>query len=188
MNDFHMWNNKIDEIVFVGSLTDANDRINNTYFQNLKNVKPYIINQSADAGKHFIQREQLIKYKYLLHLNGNYSAYSSRLKYLLLSGSLVFYITNFKKSDMLWMEYWMYYPGIIENIILASDVNQCEKAIEYFDKNRIEAFNLSRISYNTIHTLLSKENILLYWKILLDSYHSIIKNNINEQILFYKFI
>ena len=188
MNDFDIWNNKVDEIVFVGSLTDTNDRINNTNFKNLKEVIPTIIDQSAGSGENFIQREELIKYKYLLHLNGNGGAYSSRLKYLLLSGSLVFYITNFKNNDMLWMEYWMYCPDITENIILVRDVNDCEDAIEYFDKNRMVAYNISRNSYMATHTLLTKENILLYWKILLETYHSIVENNINQQFFFHKFI
>lgn len=186
------WNEKKNNVVFVGSLTDNNYRIHNTNFSNnFSNnfiVKPIVKNLSADSGNNFISREELIKYKYLLHLNGNGGAYASRLKYLLLTNSLVFYITKYKDTNLLHREFWMCGDDFDNLIIFCDDIDNCEKKIKYYYNNSETAYNLCKNINNFCKKRLSKDSILLYWKILLNNYTSKItdKTYLNKLIFNYK--
>jgi hypothetical protein len=187
METFESWNKKEDTIIFIGTLNDDNDRIENTQFGEIKNVNQIIKNNPGPMSfENYVPREALIQYKYLLHLNGHIGAYSSRLKYLLMAGSLCFYITNYKRSDYGWMEYWMFYEEILNSIVIAKNTSDCKNIIEQYDVNRMAAYERAKKGFDIIHQLITKQNVLLYWKLLLEKYSS--KFVANEQIYFVPYV
>ena len=182
------WNEKKNNLVFVGSLTDNNYRIHNTNFSSNCIVTPIVKNLSADSGNNFISREELIKYKYLLHLNGNGGAYSSRLKYLLLTNSLVFYITDYKNTILLHREFWMCGDDFDDLIIFCDNIRDCENKINYYHTHGDITYELCKNINIFCKKRLSKNSILLYWKILLNNYTSrfIDRSSFNKIIFKYK--
>ena len=164
------WNRKENNIVFVGSLTENNYRKNNTNFSKKCIVSPIIKNLSADSGDKFVNREDLVRYKYLLHLNGNSGAYSSRLKYLLLTDSLVFYITKYYSQNLLHREFWMYGDDFNDLVIFCDDMEDCEKKISYYHENKEISYSLCKNARDFCSRRLNKNSVLLYWKVLLNSY------------------
>jgi len=103
-----------------------------------------------------------------------------------MTGSLCFYIINHKGNQKLWLEYWMLYEELLQNVIIIESVEDCKTALEYFDKNRGDAFNRSKRGFELVHEILEQKNVLLYWKILLEKYSS--KFLANEQIYFVPFV
>jgi hypothetical protein len=187
MANANAWDQKEDALTFIGALTEQNYRIQNTQFGELRGVKNNIINNLNPSLQTYIKREELSKYKYLLHLNGHNGAYSSRLKYLLMVGSLSFYITGYKDFNAKWYEYWMFCPEIINNVVVTTTPEQCKQAIEYYNDNKEAAYEKANRAYIATHELLKKENVLLYWKLLLETYHSRLDKPPKEQLYFVKF-
>lgn len=187
MTNLEEWNKKEDELTFIGALTEENYRIQNTQFGELRGVKNNVINNLNPSLQTYIKREELAKYKYLLHLNGHKGAYSSRLKYLLMVGSLSFYITGYKDFDAKWYEYWMLCPEIINNVVITKTPEKCKQAIEYYNENREEAYEKANRAYIATHELLKKDNVLLYWKLLLETYNSRLDKSPDKQLYFIKF-
>jgi hypothetical protein len=181
------WSKKEDTLIFVGALTEENHRIKNTAFGEINGVTNIIVNSLNVSKDTYISREELAKYKYLLHLNGHVGAYSSRLKYLLMTGSLCFYITDYENSFIQWLEYWMFCPEITKNMVITKTVKECEKAVAYYNNNKQEAYEKANRAYVATHQLLEKENVLLYWKVLLETYHSRTDVKVDRQIFFSKF-
>lgn len=187
-------NKKMPTLAFVGSIHPYNYRDVNTKFSGDINVD--IRNLDAASGAKFISRADLSNYRYLLHLNGNNGAYASRLKYLMLAGSLVIYNTNFKERDNYQIEYWMNHP-----IFLAEDKEQHNKCIiqckttmecENYIKNDLAnssdaSYRTSLNGFNYVKEILKPENVLLYWKILLEQYSANIKNPIQYLIYHHKY-
>jgi len=199
------WDKKEDKITFIGSL--YNDRKINTQFPSTKNVDINIINKSQ-WDINYTPMEELTKYKYLLNLNGCGGGWSIRLKYLMLSGSLVFYILNYhdleKSSNIKKLrnmdkyllqkspiyniyclynvEYWMLCENFHEKIVLVTNVNECAKKLEYYSDHKEEAFLKANAGQKYVSEILSKKNVMLYWKILLETYCSRIKEPMNDLI------
>ena len=186
-DDLIKWNMKQTEIIFVGSIDNANYRTCNTNFVSNFPIKHTIKNFSASSEK-FIERKELCNYKYLLHLNGNGGAYSSRIKYLLLSNSLVLYITNYHNNSLLHKEYWMYYDEIFKNIIICEDIDECQNKLLELNENDELSFEISNKGFHNTKDLLKKENVLLYWKLLIEEYTKrLINNDINHPIFQYTY-
>jgi hypothetical protein len=179
------WKTKEDTLVFVGSVNDDNDRSTNTRFTNsLDPVQLWIHNHNHTVNDKYVSREALAQYKYLLHLNGHQGAYASRLKYILMTGSLCFYIPQYKGSNKMWLEYWMMCPTILQSMVMARDVEDCTQKIHYYHEHGEDAYQVAKRGYDRIHTLLTKEHVLLYWKILLDTYYGRMVDPVKEQIYF----
>jgi hypothetical protein len=187
MKSFETWEKKTDTVVFIGTLNADNDRINNTNFGKIEKVEQIIKNNPYPITReNYISREALAQYKYLLHLNGHHGAYSSRLKYLLMTGSLCFYIINHKGHEKPWLEYWMFYEELLNSIIITKTTSDCKTVIEHFNNNKEAAYQIANRAFNIVHQLLSKKNVLLYWKILLNTYSS--RFEVKEQYYFVPFL
>lgn len=180
------WKQKNNNLVFVGSLTDNNYRIHNTNFSSNCIVTPIVKNLSAASENFFISREELIKYKYLLHLNGNEGAYASRLKYLLLTNSLIFYITEYENDvNIIHREFWMCGDDFDVLIIFCKNVKDCENKIKYYHKNQDITYKLCKNLNLFCKKRLSKDSILLYWSILLNNYTTrIIDKSFFDRVIF----
>lgn len=177
-SDMDNWNNRIDNIIFAGSLTNENYRIVNTNFINLK--KPAIIlNQDSNCGEKFISRIELCKYKFLLHLNGNGGAYSSRLKYLMLAGGLVFYITDYKNQNIYHEEYWMQDEDFKNCLIICKNLKECEEKVNYYLDNQEEAFKIAKKGFEYVKEKIKFENVLLDWKIILEK-----NKNVSNKLIY----
>jgi hypothetical protein len=98
------WYKKKDIFAFMGTL--YKDRKINTQFPCIENIETNIIEKCSDTS-------ELINYKYLLHLNGYGGGRSAKLKYLMLTGSLIFYMLN--------------YNAVEENINSLSCINEMKK-------------------------------------------------------------
>ena len=185
INDISIWNEKQNSLVFVGSIHSNNYRDINT---NFKGIPTIIKNLDAASGNRFISRSELANYKYLLHLNGNNGAYASRLKYLLMTGSLVLYITKYYKNNNYQIEYWMNHDIFKRCLIHFNDTEECQNFI--LNKNISDEikYNIAINGYYYIKYVLHPEKILLYWKLLLDAYSSKIMNPVNNLLYTHKYI
>lgn len=164
------YKNKQDALIFVGSLTNENHRITNCKITSDK-VDVVIKNQAADS-KNFINREDLVDYKYLLHLNGHAGAYASRLKYLLGANSLVFYNSDSGGHTNLWQEWWMkddfFESG--KHFILSNNVTEMQNSLNYYSTHQNEAEKISNDGFEFFKTYLNPTNVYLFWSILLNKY------------------
>jgi len=185
---FDAWNEKKDAVIFVGTLNDDNDRLANTNFGETPNVEQIIVNNGNYVNDKYISREDLATYKYLLHLNGHNGAYASRLKYLLMTGSLCFYVMNYKGQMKPWLEYWMFYKELLECVITTNTAHDCKYAITYFNGKRELAYEKAKKGFELVHSLLEKKNVLLYWKILLEKYNANMDKQLAEQIYFVPYV
>jgi hypothetical protein len=186
IQDFNNWNSKENAFVFIGSIHTNNYRDVNTQIKS-SNVPIIIQNLDAASGERFISRTELGKYKYLLHLNGNGGAYASRLKYLLFTGSLVFYITNFRNNNHEQIEYWMNTEHFKSCIVLCNNTSDCNEKLDYFYNNITEAFNIAKKGYEYTFEILKPENVDKYWQKLLTSYNIKVKNYNNILIFSNKY-
>jgi hypothetical protein len=207
-----VWSKKENKVTFVGNL--YKDRIINTRFPYIDGVEPNIICVRQDQT-YYTDMSELPKYKYLLNLNGCGGGWSVRLKYLFMCGSLVFYIINYNAVErhinsllhlkymnpyiarrnngypiynLYNIEYWMCHSDIENSIILATDVHDCARKLEYYASHEDEAFEKARRAYEYTKNVLTKENVMLYWKILLDTYRSRLDKQIDNLIFTNEFI
>jgi len=86
------------------------------------------------------------------------------------------------------IEYWMCHSDIENSIILATDVYDCARKLEYYASHEDEAFEKARRAYEYTKNVLTKENVILYWKILLDTYRSRFDKQIDNLIFTNEFI
>ena len=151
------WTNKIDTIFWSGSNTNIiREKI---YHKTIDNDKYKINLLNIDNNKH-IPLEDIIKYKYLLNMNG-YS-YGGRLNYLFLSGSCVIIL---KKEDN-YEEF--FYDKFIPNVdyleIIYNDdenIDDIINKIEYSIQNN-NCENIALNGYNKALKLFSINNIYEY--------------------------
>lgn len=198
MESLGSWNKKESKITFIGAL--YKDREINSQFSNSPDVDTLIVNQSY-FDKKYSEMSELSKYKYLLNLNGCGGGWSVRLKHLFMCGSLVFYITQFhviephinhlliipemekyfikydidKKCpvfNLYNIEYWMCVDDFEENLVIVNNTDDCRDKLDYYSKNPEKAYLKSKKAYEYVNTVLSKENVILYWKLLLETYSS----------------
>jgi hypothetical protein len=188
MESIDTWNQKKDAIIFVGTLNNDNDRLANTNFGNIPNVEQIIINNGNYINDKYITREDLANYKYLLHLNGHNGAYASRLKYLLMTGSLCFYVMNYKGKFKPWLEYWMFYKDLLDCVIMSKTAVDCKNATILLNRKRELAFEKAKKGFEIVHSLLEKKNVLLYWKVLLEKYTANFDRELTEQIYFVPYL
>uniref|UniRef100_A0A6C0I3P9 Glycosyl transferase CAP10 domain-containing protein n=1 Tax=viral metagenome TaxID=1070528 RepID=A0A6C0I3P9_9ZZZZ len=198
------WSTKQNNLAFIGGLYE--DRKINTTFLHINNVTPMILNQSQ-WSPNYIDQEEMIQYKYLLNLNGCGGGWSIRLKQLFMCGSLVFYITDYhliqkdinnlerlippykmkngvKVYHCYNVEYWMCSQEFKECIVLVKDVDECKERLEYYDSHPEEAYKKAKRGFEYVRDMLSKENVLLYWKLLLEEYSRRCNGIIKEQLFF----
>ena len=205
------WYKKHDIFAFMGTL--YKDRKINTQFPPIENIETNIIEKSTLDEK-CADMSELINYKYLLHLNGYGGSRSTNLKYLMLTGSLIFYMLNynaveenitplsyinemkkyvFQKTDeydiycLYNVEYWMLCDNFQDFLILCRDVKECTDKLEYYSKHKEEAYIIAKRGQKYTSEILSKKNVLLYWKILLETYHSCFEESMDELIYFIPF-
>lgn len=167
------WIKRENKCVFVGTITQWNNRLDNTTISLNSNIELVLYNQPADS-KNFISREDLTKYKFLLHLNGNGGAYASRLKYLLGSGGLVFYNYNSGDEINFWEEWWMKEDVFIDGKHYISAENKfiCEEKINYYFNNPNLSEDISNNGYNFFKEFLNPDVIELFWVNLIKKYTS----------------
>lgn len=170
------WKDKRNTCVFVGSVSDYNNRLDNTTLALDETIDLEIINQPADS-KNFITRESLSKYKFLLHLNGNGGAYASRLKYLLGTGGLIIYNYNSGNESNFWEEWWMNEDLFIDGFHFISVNNkfECEKALLKYSKNESDAEMIANNGYKFFEEFLNPEKVEEYWFYLLKAYSKKLK-------------
>lgn len=165
------WDKKENSCIFVGHIGENNNRLDNTNILLNENVKLQLFNQQSTATN-FINREDLSKYKYLLHLNGNGGAYASRLKYLLGTNSLVFYNYNSGDESNFWQEWWMMDDFFIDGVhfISCKDKFELQDKINFYHKNQQECQKISKNGFNFFKDNLHPDVILNYWRTLLIEY------------------
>lgn len=157
--------------VFVGTCTDNNYRKENTKLYIDKSINLIIEDQGA-AHQNFRSRSHLKSMKYLLHLNGNGGAYSSRLKYLLGCQSVVFYNTNSGHENNHWEEWWMKDDVFIPNhhYIVCKNVQETSEWVNYYNLHSDQAEIIANNSRNFFVNFLTPDNVLLFWHVLLSKY------------------
>jgi hypothetical protein len=171
------WKDKFDSCIFVGSITSANNRLHNTNVH-IEPLKMIVADQPANSPN-FIRRVDLSNYKYLLHLNGNNGAYASRFKYLLGTGSLVFYNYNSGNNTHFWEEWWMNdsYFRDGEHYIACKDKYEFIDKIVYYRENKEESIKISNSSKEYFKTMLSPLVQELFLSKLLNLYAESIEVN-----------
>jgi hypothetical protein len=164
------WSDKTNSCVFVGHIGENNNRLDNTTIE-FNDVKLELINQQASSEK-FINREDLTKYKYLLHLNGNNGAYASRLKYLVGTGGLVVYNSNSGPDNNFWEEWWMN-DDMFKNrkhYIHCNNKYEVIDAINHFNTNQSDGMEIAENGMKFFIEHLNYNNVLKFWSQLLTEY------------------
>jgi hypothetical protein len=162
--NFLPWTEKEETCMFVGSVTKENGRLENV---EIALPIPFLIaNQQADSPQ-FIERYAIGISKYLLHLNGHNGAYATRLKYLLGTGSLVFYITKSGSETNFWEEWWM----LEENpFIVCSSKEEFRERLLYYMEHDEEALAIAIEGRKFFKEKLANEKVLEFWAALLNAY------------------
>jgi hypothetical protein len=165
------WEHKEDSCVFVGTISEYNNRLDNTTLSLDFGLDLSLINQSADSSN-FISRESLSKYKFLLHLNGNGGAYASRFKYLLGTEGLVIYNYNSGSQTNFWEEWWMKEDVFLDgfHFISVPDKIECVEKLKYYFENQGQAAEIASNGFSFFKEFLTPETIEKYWVSLLSSY------------------
>jgi hypothetical protein len=165
------WDNKENKCFFVGTVTEQNNRADNTNMLLDFGLDLEIINQSAD-WEHFMSRESLSRYKFLPHFNGHSGAFSARLKYLLGTEGLVIYNYNSGEQTNFWEEFWMKDDVFVEGFhyVSASNKKECEEKLRYYFDNQDLSSKIASNGFSFFKEFLSPENIEKYWIALLNSY------------------
>ena len=165
------WESKKNSCMFIGTVSEHNNRLGNTSMSFNEQLSLEIINQAADS-KNFITRDFLSNYKFLLHLNGNDGAYASRFKYLLGTGSLVFYNYNSGNEINFWEEWWMHEDIFQDGVhyISAENVTACqEKIIKHFNDPK-KSSKIASNGFSFFKEYLSPESVEKFWVKLLIEY------------------
>ena len=175
------WENKKENLIFVGSLTHNNYRESNIPFNS--SISVLVNNQGADSPN-FLSREYLTNFKYLLHLNGNAGAYASRFKYLLGANSVALYNCNSGNETNMWQEWWMKEDIFQEGVhyILAHNVNELQEKINLCHNNDYSAKNIAENGYNFFINNLNPNIVTQFWAILLQEYKTKCNFEINHPL------
>jgi len=168
------WEDKKDNIFWSGKNTNI---IRKKIFDESQKDPKYLIKLLNDKSDYIIPIDEIIKYKYLLNMNG-YS-YGGRLNYLFLSGSCVIILKNNNKNlcyDEFFYNNFIPNEDYIEinyddNEVNSSIINKINNSIQNYNgseiaercfKKAVKIFNMNNI-YDYIHgltTYLSEKNIL----------------------------
>ena len=82
----------------------------------------------------------------------------------------------------------MYYDEIFKNIIICEDIDECQNKLLELNENDELSFEISNKGFHNTKDLLKKENVLLYWKLLIEEYTKrLINNDINHPIFQYTY-
>ncbi len=143
LNEQIDWNDKEDKIYWTGSI--KTNIVRRKVFESSKSQSNYNI-QSFNATSEYVPIYEVMKYKYLLNMNG-YS-YGGRLNYLFLSGSCVIILRN-KDVEKDFAEF--FYKDFIPNVdyleIWYDDDESGETIIERVN-NAIKEHNCEEIAKN----------------------------------------
>ena len=168
------WEDKKENIFWSGKNTNI---IRKKIFDESQKDPKYLIKLLTDKSDYYIPIDEVIKYKYLLNMNG-YS-YGGRLNYLFLSGSCVIILKNNNKNlcyDEFFYDNFIPNEDYIEinyddNEVTSSIINKINNSIQNYNgseiaqrcfKKAVKIFNMNNI-YEYIHdvtTYLSKKNTL----------------------------
>jgi len=197
-NNQTSWNSKKNTIFWSGADTNT---IRNKMFLNTLNNPLYEINLT-NITKNRYPITNIIKYKYLLNMNGH--SYSGRLNYLFLSGSCVIQLKN---KDPLKSFEEFYYKHFIPDIdyieILYDDympvedilvrINNklsllnCENIAQNGYKKALEIFNINNIYeyiYNTLSINSSKYITTKNSSLESTETKKLLLNNLNQSIMY----
>jgi hypothetical protein len=165
------WGEKEDKCLFVGTITDQNNRDINTSMSLDFGLDLEIINQSAD-WEGFMSRESLSKYKFLPHFNGHNGAFSARLMYLLGTESFVMYNYNSGEHTNFWEEWWMKDDIFIDgkHYVAVANKYECEEKLKFYFENQDLASEIATNGFSFFEEFLSPKNVEKYWIALLNSY------------------
>jgi hypothetical protein len=86
----------------------------------------------------------------------------------------------FEIYDLHNVEYWMLCDEFDETLITVANPDECVDKLEYYHQNSMEAYEIAKRGFDFAHKILSKENVMLYWKILLETYASRFANDVNK--------
>lgn len=189
INNCKKVNKKVPKILFRG----GNTHYVRDYLSNQNNpaldIKLLDVNQSKPH--HFVKLEDHCKWKYLLHIPG--ISYAARLKYLLMSNSVVFYIK--KNDEYEYREFWYNQLHHMKNCIIIKDnnvynnKNQIQKvngkwddtANKYIVRQIIDYINMLNKNPNVYQSIVKNNNliresftydlVLEYWSELIKKYH-----------------
>jgi hypothetical protein len=204
------WDNKENTIFWSGSNTNILRKKLYDYSQKPNGTEIKLnINLVDKIKKNYIKLEEVLKYKYLLNINGY--TYGGRLNYLYLSGSCIIILKNEddnKSYDEFFYNYFIKnedyievlyndsnkIESVINKIYKAINNNNCEeiakrcfnKAKEFFKMetvyNYINLLLTDLSSSNTINTYLDNS---LFYTPPLDYFHKNRLNIINNEVKFY---
>ena len=164
-NDKYNENNKIDGIQFLDAgVTAFNPRYKKTMDSKYINfIKPKKLNfGKAD----YFPMSQQTKYKYLLDIEGNVSAY--RLAFILASGSLVLKVDSQYKiwfSNLL--EPWVHYVPV------KNDLSDLAQQITWCKQNDKECKKIAINAQKLVKKYINEENILNYLHFILSEINKI---------------
>lgn len=162
------WSEKKDTCIFVGHVGNNNNRLHNTSVYPRKTN--LLVHSQQASSENFIQREYLSNFRYLLHLNGNGGAYASRFKYLLGAGGTVFYNFNSGRESNFWEEWWMKPDFFQANRHYIPCFDREEFIYKIDNISDEDASVIATNGFDYFKKYLSKENVLLFWSILLNKY------------------
>lgn len=198
MDSLESWSKKESKITFIGAL--YKDRTVNSKIITPNNVETNIVDKSY-FNSAYSDMSELSKDKYLLNLNGCGGGWSVRLKHLFMCGSLVFYITDYYAIEthinsllgipemknyfsgydvenncpvfnLYNIEYWTCCESFKENLVIVNNARECSEKLDYYSKNPDQAYLIAKRAREYVNRVLSKENVILYWKLLLETYSS----------------
>jgi len=187
-NDFYETKNKIiknsrewalkeDKIMWSGSNTSKIRRKMNQ----LKDNTNYKYNLILDKiNKKFIKLEDHTNYKYILDMEG--IGYSGRVPYLLLTGSCVIILENVDNDYKYHFD--SHFQEDVHYLKIRYNDNDCVNTINDLILNKIKSSNCEEIAQKCQRVAIdvfTKDNILLYFKELLD-YYSSYYHNITEEL------
>jgi len=182
------WDNKENTIFWSGSNTNILRKKLYDYTKKISNKEiNFNINLIDKDKKNYLPLEEILKYKYLLNING-YS-YAGRLNYLYLSGSCIIILKNKdenKSYDEFFYNYFIKNEDYIE--ILYNDSDRIENIINkiYNAINNNNCKEIAERCLNKAKIFFKMNNIYEYINLLLTKLS--LMNNINKYLdnsLFY---
>ena len=166
VNDKISWDQKKNIVFWTGSNTNT---IRKKIHSASKKYPNYYINLVDNKNNSYLPLNEILKYKYLINMNG-YS-YSGRLNYLFLSSSCVIILKNSNKEHIYEEYYYKYFipnedyieiiyddkenpDNIINRINVAIQKNDCETIAKKCFEKAQEIFKINNI-YEYIHNTLT---------------------------------
>jgi hypothetical protein len=162
---------------------------------NDSNTFDIITLDSLNTNK-FVYLKDHSYHKYLIHIPGR--SYSSRLKYLFFTKSLVYIIIKLKQYE--WIEFWYHILEPNKHFIMISDnnkydkdskimktngkyndthnhmaYNQIKESVEFYNNNEAQAEIIAQNGHNLVANVLTIDNIYRYYAVLLIKYSALCK-------------